>query len=199
MSGTARVLDGTEQSDGSARTTPRVVIRPTEDRDLDAMMAIYRQHVQRGIEPGVFDEEDLLQTEDLKRRRKNLKAKRLPHLAAEIDGVIVGYAYAVPFRKRPAYRFALKHSIYVHRDHVRSGIGRILLPALVDACAVAGFRQMIGYIDAGNEASLRLHAKFGFREVGRLPSIGFKFGKWSDTVMVQRALGPGDGTPPDVW
>jgi phosphinothricin acetyltransferase len=196
MSDTARALGEAGTVPASA---PRVVIRATEDRDLDAMMAIYRQHVQRGIEPGVFDEEDLLQTEDLKRRRKNLKAKRLPHLAAEIDGVIVGYAYAVPFRKRPAYRFALKHSIYVHRDHVRAGIGRILLPALVDACAVAGFRQMIGYIDAGNEASLRLHAKFGFREVGRLPSIGFKFGKWSDTVMVQRALGPGDGTLPDVW
>lgn len=191
--------DGGVTTAGVADAASRVVIRPTEDRDLEAMLAIYRHHVQRGVEPGVFDEEDLLQSKDLVRRRKNLKAKRLPHLAAELDGVIVGYAYAVPFRKRPAYRYALKHSIYVHRDHVRAGIGRLLLPALIDACAAAGFRQMIGYIDAGNEASLRLHAKFGFREVGRLPSIGYKFGKWSDTVMVQRALGTGDRTAPDVW
>ena len=182
-----------------AEPTATVVVRPTEERDLEAMLAIYRHHIQRGIEPGVYDEEDTLQSEDLKRRRKNLKAKRLPHLAAEIDGRLVGYAYAVPFRKRPAYRFALKHSIYVHRDCLRAGVGRILLPALIDACAAAGFRQMIGYIDAANEASLRLHANCGFREVGRLPSIGYRFGKWSDTVMVQRALGPGDGTPPDVW
>ncbi len=178
---------------------PKIVIRPTEDRDLEAMLAIYRHHIQSGIEPGVFDEDDTLQIVDLKRRRKNMKGKRLPHLAAERDGKLVGYAYAVPFRKRPAYRFTVKHSIYVHRDHVRSGVGRVLLRALIDACALAGFRQMVGYIDAANEASLRLHRIFGFNEVGRLPAIGYKFGKWSDTVMVQRSLGPGDRTSPVVW
>lgn len=180
-------------------TSPTIVIRPTEDRDLEAMLAIYRHHIQRGIEPGVYDEEDTLQAADLKRRRKNMKAKRLPHLAAERDGILVGYAYAVPFRKRPAYRFALKHSIYVHRDHLQAGVGRVLLPALIDACALAGFRQMVGYIDGANEASLRLHRNCGFHEVGRLPSIGYKFGKWTDTVLVQRTLGPGDRTSPVIW
>jgi phosphinothricin acetyltransferase len=147
-------------------TRSDIVIRPTEDRDLEAMLAIYRHHIQRGIEPGVYDEEDTLQANDLKRRRKSMKATRLPHLAAERDGTLVGYAYAVPFRKRPAYRFALKHSIYVHRDHLQAGVGRVLLPALIDVCALAGFRQMVGYIDAANAASLRLHRNCGFHEVG---------------------------------
>ena len=180
-------------------TGPAILIRPTEDRDLEAMLAIYRHHIQRGIEPGVYDEDDTLQAEDLKRRRKNMKAKRLPHLAAELGGQLVGYAYAVPFRKRPAYRFTLKHSIYVHRDFLRAGVGRVLLPALVDACALAGFRQLIGYIDAANEASLRLHQNCSFLEVGRLPSVGYKFGAWTDTVMVQRPLGPGNQTSPVKW
>ena len=178
---------------------PAIVIRSSEDKDIEAMLAIYRSHIQRGVEPGAYREEDTLQSDDLKRRRKNMKSKRLPHLAAELNGALVGYAYAVPFRKRPAYRYCVKNSIYVHPDHLRAGVGRKLLPALVEACGQAGFRQMIGYIDAANEASLRLHLACGFREVGRLPSIGYKFGKWTDTVMVQRSLGLGDQTPPDVW
>ncbi|MDR3374244.1 MAG: GNAT family N-acetyltransferase [Ancalomicrobiaceae bacterium] len=180
-------------------TSAAIVIRPSEEKDVEAMLAIYRSHIQRGVEPGAYHEEDTLQSDDLKRRRKNMKSKRLPHLAAELNGALVGYAYAVPFRKRPAYRFVAKHSIYVHSDYLRAGVGRVLLPGLVDSCAAAGFRQMIGYIDAANEASLRLHLACGFREVGRLPSIGYKFGKWTDSVMVQRSLGLGDQTPPDVW
>jgi phosphinothricin acetyltransferase len=103
----------------------------------------------------------------------------------------------VPFRKRPAYRYAVKHSIYVHPEHLGRGVGRLLLPALIDACAAAGYRQMIGYIDAANQASLRLHESLGFREVGRLPSIGYKFGHWTDSVMVQRSLGLGATAPPE--
>jgi L-amino acid N-acyltransferase YncA len=111
---------------------------------------------------------------------------------------VLGYAYVVPFRKRPAYRYCVKHSIYVHQDHLHRGIGRQLIGALIDACAAAGFRQMIGYIDAANAASLGLHEGFGFRQVGHLPSIGFKFGHWTDTVMVQRSLGPGATEPPRI-
>ena len=109
---------------------------------------------------------------------------------------MVGYAYAVPFRKRPAYRYTVKHSIYVRSDRLQAGIGRQLMTALIDACAAAGFRQMIGYIDAANVASLELHEGFGFRQVGYLPAVGFKFGHWTDTVMVQRSLGPGATEPP---
>jgi GNAT superfamily N-acetyltransferase len=112
---------------------------------------------------------------------------------------IAGYAYAVMFRKRPAYRYTVKHSIYVHPDHLHLGIGRRLLPTLIDACAAAGYRQMIGYIDGANQASLRLHESCGFRQVGLLPSVGYKFGHWSDSVMVQRALGDGDASPPAPW
>ena len=104
----------------------------------------------------------------------------MPHLVADEAGTVVGYAYAVPFRKRPAYRYVVKHSIYVRDDRLHQGIGRQLMAALIDACAAAGFRQMIGYIDASNVASLKLHEAFGFRQVGYLPSIGYKFGRWTD-------------------
>ena len=128
-----------------------------------------------------------------------MRNHRLPHLVAERRGIVVGYAYAAPFCKRPAYRYTLKHSIYVHHEHLRAGVGRALLQALIDACAAAGRRQLIGYIDAANAASIRLHENFGFRQVGFLPSVAFKFGRWADSIMMQRSLGPGDTTPPTLW
>lgn len=179
-------------------STPQILIRNSREEDIEPMLAIYRHHIRVGVEPSAYREDETLQADDLKRRRKNLKNRRLPHIVAEVNGTVVGYAYVVPFRKRPAYRFVVKHSIYVHHEHLRAGIGRALLPALIDACASAGFRQMIGYIDGANEASLKLHNTFGFREVGRLPAIGYKFGKWTDTVMVQRSLGEGSTTAPQV-
>ena len=162
-----------------------MIMRPSTEDDVPAMLAIYAYHVQRGL--GAFDFEPL-RSDDIKRRRKNMLKRRLPHLVAEHDGAVIGYAYAVPFRKRPAYRYTVKHSIYVHADHLHSGVGRRLLPELIDACAAAGYRQMIGYIDAANEASLAIHERFGFRRVGYLPQIGYKFGHWTDSVMVQRSL-----------
>ncbi len=110
--------------------------------------------------------------------------------------MILGYAYAVPFRKRPAYRHAVKHSIYVHPDFLRAGIGRLLLPALIEACTAAGFRQMIGYVDAENEPSQKLHEAFGFRRAGLLEGVGYRFGRWTDTLLMQRALGAGSTQPP---
>ncbi len=175
-------------------TDTAVVIRPTRDEDVDAMLAIYRHHIRRGVEEGVDDGSP--EPDDLKDRRKNLKNRRLPHIAALFNGEVVGYAYVVPFRKRPAYRYAVKHSIYVHHDHTGRGIGRDLMQGLVDACAAAGFRQMIGYIDADNSASLTLHERFGFTRVGILPGVAYRFGRWADTVMVQRAIGLGATTPP---
>ena len=176
-----------------------VVIRPSSDADVPAMIAIYERHIRRGVgDTGDFEEERLL-PDELKRRRKNMRSKRLPHLVAERGGQIAGYAYAVPFRKRPAYRYTLKHSIYVHPDHLHAGIGRRLLPALIEACAAGGYRQMIGYIDASNEASLRLHEACGFVRVGTLPAIGYKYGRWSDSVMVQCPLGTGSEDQPSAW
>ncbi len=176
-----------------------ITIRPSSDADVPAMLAIYAHHIQRGVgELGDYEPEPP-NAEDLKRRRKTMRKKRLPHLVAERDGVVAGYAYAVPFRKRPAYRYTLKHSIYVHHEHLHAGIGRRLLPALIEACAAGGYRQIIGYIDGANEASIRLHESCGFKRVGILPSVGYKFGHWSDSVMVQCALGDGDTTQPKTW
>jgi len=183
----------------SPTTCAGIVIRPSSDADVAAMVAIYEHHIARGVgDVGDFDEERLL-PDDLKRRRKAMRRKRLPHLVAERDGLVAGYAYAVPFRKRPAYRYTLKHSIYVHPEHLHAGIGRRLLPALIEACAAGGYRQMIGYIDARNEASLRLHEACGFVRVGLLPAVGYKFGRWSDSVMVQCPLGSGSGDQPSTW
>jgi L-amino acid N-acyltransferase YncA len=176
-----------------------ILIRPSTDADVAAMLAIYASHVERGVgDLGAYEPEPFL-AEDLKQRRKNMRKHRLPHLVAELDGMVVGYAYAVPFRKRPAYRYTLKHSIYIHGTHLGAGIGRMLLPALVDACAAAGYLQMIGYIDGTNEPSLKLHEACGFRQVGLLPSAGFKFGRWIDSVMMQRPLGLGDSVLPGAW
>ncbi|RVU21907.1 GNAT family N-acetyltransferase [Methylobacterium oryzihabitans] len=184
--------------DGPA-SNPGVVIRPSSDADVPAMIAIYEHHIRRGVgDTGDF-EEDRLVPDDLKRRRKNMRSKRLPHLVAERDGVVAGYAYAVPFRKRPAYRYTLKHSIYVHPGHLHAGIGRRLLPALIEACAAGGYRQMIGYIDAENEASLRLHEACGFVRVGHLPAVAYKYGRWADSVMVQCPLGTGAADQPATW
>ena len=173
-----------------------LVIRASTDADVPAMVAIYSHHIGRGIgDLGGYEAEGI-DAEDLRRRRRNMRHKRLPHLVAALDGEVAGYAYAVPFRKRPAYRYTLKHSIYIHPERTGMGIGRLLLPALVEACAAGGFRQMIGYIDGANAASLRLHEGCGFRRVGLLPAVAFKFGHWSDSVMVQRALGEGDASAP---
>jgi L-amino acid N-acyltransferase YncA len=180
-------------------STRAIVIRPSTDADVPAMLAIYLHHIARGVEDLGDYEPEPVEAEDLKRRRKSMRSKRLPHLVAELDGVVAGYAYAVMFRKRPAYRYTVKHSIYVHPDHLHLGIGRRLLPTLIEACAAAGYRQMIGYIDGANQASLRLHESCGFRCVGLLPSVGYKFGHWSDSVMMQRALGDGDTSPPGAW
>jgi phosphinothricin acetyltransferase len=176
-------------------TRPAVLVRPSRDSDVDTMLAIYRHHVRRGIEPDVIDS-GAPEPDDLRDRRKNMRNRRLPHVVATSGDTVVGYAYAVLFRKRPAYRYTAKHSIYVHHEHQGQGIGGILLQSLLDACAAAGFRQMIGYIDADNAASLALHERFAFTKVAHLPAVAFRYGRWSDSVMMQRSLGPGSTSPP---
>jgi L-amino acid N-acyltransferase YncA len=173
----------------------RVLIRPSRDTDVEAMLSIYRRFIRRGVEDSV-DDGGTPEPDDLRDRRKNLRSHRLPHLVATLNGEVVGYAYVVLFRKRPAYRFAVKHSIYIHHEHQGRGVGRLLLQELIDACAASGFRQMIGYIDADNATSLALHQKFGFVPCGRLPGVAYRYGRWCDTVMVQRSLAAGATEPP---
>ena len=177
---------------------PPLIIRSSRDEDVDAMFDIYRHHILGGVDSHAILIDDHREAADLKRRRKNMSGKKLPHLVAERAGTVVGYAYVVPFRKRPAYRHTLKHSIYIHRDHIGTGIGGALLPRLIDACAAAGYRQVVGYIDAANTASLALHEKFGFERVGLLKAVAFRYGKWSDAVLLQRGLGPGATSVPGM-
>ncbi len=182
---------------GAAGAGDDIVVRPSTDADSTAMIAIYTRYVTHGLQGGV--EFEPMQADDIKRRRKNMLKHRLPHLVAELHGMVIGYAYAVPFRKRPAYRYCVKNSIYVHESYLRSGVGRKLLPALIEACAGAGYRQMIAYVDSENAASLSLHEACGFRRVACLEAVGFRFGRWTDSVMLQRALGPGASAPPNGY
>ena len=188
-------VTGTMDQTATVASEPAVTVRPSRDADVEAMLAIYRWHIRRGVEEGA-DTSGVPEPDDLRDRRKNLRNQRLPHLVATRNGEVVGYAYVVLFRKRPAYRYTVKHSIYVHHDTIGHGVGKLLLQALIDACAAAGFRQMIGYTDADNAGSLKLHEKFGFARVGLLPAVAYRYGRWADTVMMQRSLGPGSTTAP---
>jgi phosphinothricin acetyltransferase len=177
-----------------------IQVRASTDADVPAMQAIYHHHISTGLSDMDGDfESGRMETEDMLRRRKNMRKRRLPHLVAEAEGIVIGYAYAVPFRKRPAYRYTLKHSIYIHHRFTGVGVGRSLLGVLIDACAAGGYRQLVCYIDGGNEASLRLHESFGFVRTGLLPAVAFKFGTWADSVILQRPLGPGANALPSSW
>ncbi len=183
-----------EENAGTEKASP-FRVRSSIDADIDAMLAIYRRHIRLGVEEGVEDS-GVPEPSDLRDRRKNLQDRRLPHLVAVENGEVLGYAYVVPFRKRPAYRFSVKHSIYIRHDQRRHGVGEALMNALIDACAASGFRRMISYIDADNAASLALHEKLGFSRAGLLPGAAYRNGRWSDTVLIERSLGHGSTTPP---
>ncbi|NYZ17340.1 N-acetyltransferase [Azospirillum sp. RWY-5-1] len=170
------------------------VIRISTPDDLPAIQAIYAHHVLHGI---ASFEEVPPDTAELGRRRADVLARGLPHLVAVRDGAVIGFAYAGPYRTRPAYRHTVEDSVYVAQGLAGGGVGRALLERVVALCEVAGCRQMVAVIgDSGNAGSIRLHEALGFTRVGLLPSVGFKLGRWVDSVLMQRALGPGDTTPP---
>lgn len=161
---------------------------------MAAVTAIYAHFVLHGS--ATFEETPPSLTE-MTNRRAHVLSERMPYFVAELGGKIVGYAYATIYRSRSAYRFTAEDSIYVHHEHGNAGIGSALLAALIEACEAAGCRQMVAVIgDRANHASIRLHERFGFRAGGELKSVGFKFGRWIDTVRMQRALGMGDGALP---
>lgn len=169
------------------------VIRPCEERDLPAITAIYRDAVLTGT--ASFEIEPPSEAE-MGRRRTALLEGGHPYLVAEAGGRLAGYAYAGAYRARPAYRGSVENSVYVAEAARRSGVARALLAALVEEAAERGFRQMIAVIgDSANAASIRLHEAAGFAHVGTLRSVGWKHGRWLDTVLMQRPLGPGDGAP----
>lgn len=175
-------------------TVETVIIRPSREDDIPAIAAIYGHHVLHGS--ASFEEVPPDEAE-MARRRAEIIAKDLPYLTAEIAGQVLGYAYAGPYRTRVAYRFTVEDSIYVAPHAPRRGIGRALLGDLIARCAALGYRQMVAVIgDTGNTPSIALHAALGFRVVGTLPSVGFKHGRWIDSVFMQRPLGPGDSILP---
>ena len=133
-------------------------------------------------------------------RRQAILDSGFPYLVGEVEGRVLGYAYAGAYRPRPAYRSTVENSIYIAPTAQGLGIGRLLLDALVQACTERGFRQMIAVIGDGTGASVgsrRLHERAGFRLIGIAEKVGFKHGRWLDQMLMQRELGEGDRTPPE--
>ena len=169
-------------------------MRAALPEDIPAIQAIYAHHVLNGL--ASFEEEPPSPAE-LRRRYEEVRARKLPYLAAELDGAVVGYGYCAPYRARSAYRYALEDSVYVRQDAHGRGVGRALLAELIRRCEALGFRQLIAIIgDSAHAASIALHENQGFLRVGTLRAVGFKFGRWVDSVIMQRPLGSGDATRP---
>ncbi len=169
-------------------------IRPATLADVPAITRIYAHAVAHGTASFELEAPDEV---EMKRRMQALLDGKFPYIAAESEGQLAGYAYASLYRTRPAYRFTVENSVYVAPDMHRRGIGKILLMALIDECTALGFRQMIAVIgDSDQAASIAVHRTCGFVDAGNLRDIGFKFGKWLDTPLMQRALGPGATTKP---
>ncbi|WP_256366625.1 GNAT family N-acetyltransferase [Ancylobacter sp. TS-1] len=170
------------------------LIRDARDDDMPAVQAIYAHHVLTGL---ASFEEVPPSAAEMTARRAHVLALGLPYLVAEREGTVVGYAYASTYRPRPAYRFTVEDSVYVAPGCGGKGIGGALLGALIARCEAGPWRQMLAVIgDSDNAGSLALHRRLGFRPAGTLAAVGFKFGRWVDSVLMQRPLGPGDDTLP---
>ncbi|MCC7276565.1 MAG: N-acetyltransferase [Alphaproteobacteria bacterium] len=179
----------------TAHAGAAVTIRDARPEDIPAIAAIYGHHVLTGL---ASFEETAPSVEEMARRHAEITGKGYPYIVAEESaGTVVGYAYAGPYRPRPAYRHSVENSVYLAPGRQRSGIGSALLGALIARCEAKGYRQMVAVIgDSANAASIGLHARHGFTRVGTLRSIGYKHGRWVDSVLMQRALGAGDTTRP---
>lgn len=163
-------------------------IRPALKPDLGAITTIYSHYVRNSTSTFEIEAPGIA---EMARRWSEIATQGLPYLVADVAGVVAGYAYAGPYRPRPAYRFTVEDSVYVHPEYVGRGIGGTLLAAVIDGCRVSGCQQMIAIIgDTGNIASVRLHVSHDFRTVGTLERVGLKFGRWVDTVIMQRSLQP---------
>ena len=173
--------------------TAPLLVRPSTPADLGAITGIYALAVTQGT--GTF-ELDPPEPAEMARRRDEVLAKGLPWLVAEQSGQVLGYAYANHFRPRPAYRFSVEDSIYLDPQARGRGVGRVLLAELLSRCQAAGARQVLAVIgDSGNLGSIGVHKALGFERCGLLNSVGWKFGRWLDVVMMQRALGAGAAAP----
>ncbi|HLZ01537.1 MAG TPA: GNAT family N-acetyltransferase [Bradyrhizobium sp.] len=169
-------------------------IRSATEADLPAITDIYAQAVLHGTATFELIPPDL---PEMTRRYRALREGGFPYIVADLDGDVAGYAYAGPYRPRPAYRFTVENSIYLKPAIHRRGIGLTLMQRLLSECQALGYRQMIAVIgDSANAGSIGVHAKCGFQMIGTHPNVGLKFGRWLDTVMMQLALGEGATTLP---
>jgi L-amino acid N-acyltransferase YncA len=169
-------------------------VRPAAPPDLPAIQAIYAHHVRHGL--ASFEEEPP-PLDEIRRRFDDVTRRGLPYLVADFGGSVAGYGYCAPYRARSAYRYALEDSVYVRPDVQGRGVGGALLAELIRRCETAGYRQLVAIIgDSAHAASIALHASQGFLRVGTLRSVGYKLGRWVDSVIMQRPLGRGDATPP---
>jgi phosphinothricin acetyltransferase len=171
-------------------------IRPATEADLPFITDIYEHAVRYGTATFEIIPPDLA---EMTRRFRALMDGGFPYLIAAVEGEVIGYAYAGPYRPRPAYRFTVENSIYLKPAIHRRGIGLLLTQRLLSECEARGHRQMIAVIgDSANTGSVGLHTRCGFHMVGTHPNVGLKFGRWLDTVMMQLTLGQGATTvPPD--
>lgn len=171
-----------------------IPIRPATPSDIAAIARIYAHAVRHGTASFELDPPD---EAEIARRYSALHDAGFPYLVAEIDGTVAGYAYAGPYRARPAYRFTIEDSLYIDPNMQRRGIGRALLERLLAEAQARGYRQMVAVIgDSAQTPSIALHEALGFRTVGTFEAVGFKFGRWLDSVLMQKALGNGATTAP---
>jgi phosphinothricin acetyltransferase len=171
-----------------------LIVRNATDGDAESIAQIYAHYVLHGL--ATFEESPPTRDEVCSRLAA-ASAVGLPFIAAERAGRLIGYAYASPYRTRPAYRFAVEDSVYIAHDCVRCGCGTALFGELIDRCERGPWRQMIAVIgDSANGASIALHRKAGFSQIGTFRGVGFKLGRWVDTVLMQRSMGEGEHTPP---
>ncbi len=172
------------------------LIRPSTEHDLPAITRVYAHHVLHGT--GTFETTPPT-LEEMTARRADVLSKGLPWLVVEEAGEILGYAYGNWFKPRPAYRFSVEDSIYLAPEAAGKGLGRALLAELLATLERSGIRKVMAVIgDSANAGSIGVHTALGFEQVGVVPSCGWKFGRWLDIVMMQRAIGEGDRTPPEV-
>jgi phosphinothricin acetyltransferase len=171
-----------------------LLVRSSRDSDLPRITAIYADAVTRGTASFELDPPDQA---EMTRRRAALLDGGFPYLVAEQGGEILGYAYAGPYRPRPAYRSTVEDSIYIDPDARRQGVGRKLLEELIAECVARDFRLMVAVIgDEESHGSIRLHASLGFEPVGIFKGIGYKHGRWLSSVLMQLPLGLGTSQPP---
>jgi L-amino acid N-acyltransferase YncA len=165
-------------------------IRPSTEDDVPEITSIYAHYVHTSTATYELEPPS---PEEMSERRSKILARGLPYLVAEQGNTVVGYAYAGQYRPRPGYQFTIEDSVYIHPDHQGQGLGQALLTALIETCEQGPWRQMIAVIgDTANTASMRLHERHGFRSIGTLYSVGWKFNRWVDSTLMQRQLGPGN-------